>query len=111
MAEKRKEKRINSVLPITVKTPKSTVQCVSMNVSRGGVGFLSEKVIPSGNVTLQIANASVRGRILYRKENGPGAIMSASHVYQYGVKLDATVSQAVLDQWVFTSRMPSRGQV
>ncbi|MEQ8351977.1 MAG: PilZ domain-containing protein [Leptospiraceae bacterium] len=110
MAEKRKEKRINSVLPITVRTPRSTVQCVSMNVSRSGVGFLSEKIIPPGSVTLQIAQSSVKGRILYRKEHGPGSVMSTSNVYQYGVRLEVSVPAAELEKWIFTSRMPSKGR-
>jgi len=99
------------VLPITVKTQKSTIQCVSMNVSRSGVGFLSEKLLPPGTVKLQIVDSSLSGKILYRKEHGRGTVVTSENVYQYGVKLDSAVSQSMLDKWVFTSRMPSRGRV
>lgn len=80
-----------------------------MNLSRAGIGFLSEKMLNPGPVSLEIAQTPVKGRILYRKGHGKGAIMSAENVYQYGVQLASTVTQEELDRWVFVSRMPSRG--
>ncbi|MCB1168914.1 MAG: PilZ domain-containing protein [Leptospiraceae bacterium] len=110
MSEKRREKRIPSTLPIKVRTQKETLNCVSMNVSRTGIGFLSERMLNPGPVSLEIAQTPVKGRILYRKGHGKGAIMSAENVYQYGVQLSRSITQEQLDRWVFVSRMPSRGQ-
>lgn len=110
MSERRKDKRFPSILPITVRTNKNTLKCVSMNLSRSGIGFISDKVLPPGSVIVDIANSSVKGRILYRKDQGKGTVMQSSDVYHYGVALGNRVSQEELDRWIFTSRMPSRGR-
>ena len=111
MQEKRKEKRISSILPITVQANSQSIQCVSTNLSRSGVGFLSHKIINPGKCVLGIGKDSMSGTILYRKSQGSGIVQEKEKVYQYGVKLSATLTSAQLDQLVLQSRMPSKGRV
>jgi len=110
MSDKRREKRINSILPVAVKTGEGTVRCVTMNISYNGVGFLSQKVLNPGNCTLALGDASVKGKILYRKKHNDSGLGGGT-VYQYGVALKARLEAEHMDRLMLQSRMPSRGVV
>lgn len=103
-SEKRKHTRENLLLKIDVtqEQEKSNHKCVTLNISRGGLAFLSDHQIKAGECVIRNGDLKLKGKILYRSEQGRGQYAADKLLYQYGVVFNKTLSD--LEQKIITMK-------
>lgn len=86
MTERRSYERSTYLNPLTIVSGKEKTLAVAMNISRGGLGVLSDKPISKGPCEIQIQNQKLKGVVVFQQRHEKGVVKTDSPVFQSGIK-------------------------
>lgn len=107
--EKRRSKRHKVVMPVTVKNATGPLHCVSMDVSKTGVGLLCKDSIQERNIQVQVDSYRFKGRVVYlREEQANLSYVETNNgkLYRAGVQFASPITDEILEKIrLFSKRM------
>jgi len=101
--EKRRYPRKKFLSRVDIKKQSEDFRCVARDISQLGFGIISDKKLDLGECVIRIQDKKMKGRIVYSIDQGPGIVLSSSHIYHYGIELDKPIDE--LTQTLMLNRM------